>query len=174
MELTGTDLWMQRIYWISQIALPLIALLAGWIALKQAQTFRLFEILKQMERPESRVARRIVMTEIGRVARTNPRWWSDDRLHQAAAQVSASYDHLGAIIEFHGTGRVERVFLERWGEGIVRTHEVLEEFLKWRRETGPQSYRAYSWVYAKAKQIYPNVRPPQVEDETSSTALASN
>jgi hypothetical protein len=60
-------------------------------------------------------------------------------------------------------GRVEQVFLKRYGEGIVRTHEVLDEFLKWRRETGRAAYAEYTWIYRQAKRLFPHVPPPAIE-----------
>lgn len=58
------DNWLERAYWLSQISLVFIALIAGLIAIRQHQTFRLFELLRHIERPEVRRARRIVLAEI--------------------------------------------------------------------------------------------------------------
>jgi hypothetical protein len=160
--MTSFDYELQRFYWYSQILLPVVALLAGWIALRQSQTFRLIEMVRHIERPEVRAARRIVMTQIAAPTLKGQAWWSDERLHEAAAQVCASYDHLGAMMRFHGIGRVERWFINRWGEGVVRTHDVLLPFLEWRRRTGPQSYIEYTWLYERAKKRFPNVLPPEI------------
>ena len=169
MEYSSIDLWLQRFYWVSQILLPFIAVVAGWIALKQAWTFRLFELLRHIEQPRVRSARAIVMREISMIP-SDQEWWVDGRLHDAAATFCSAYDHLGGIIKFHGSnGRVERFFIERWGETVVRSYLVLTRFLEFRRKSAPNSYDNYIWLYKLARQHFPDTRQPKPPTPTAAS-----
>lgn len=137
----------------------------GRLAFQEYRTARLFEMLNHLERSGVREARHVVFTKIASKDNKGKRWWKDNQLHVAAANLAASYDHLGLMIKVHGMGSAERMILERWGESIVRSHEVLDDFLKWRRETGPQAYAEYTAIYRLAKEIYPDLPPPSIEGE---------
>ena len=97
------------------------------------------------------------MTEIRRQEEEGKNWWeSDERLQGAAEQLCASYDHLGGIIKFDGPDRVGQYFLERWGEGIIRAHAVLERFLVFRRKSARNSYEDFTWLFKQAGSIHKN------------------
>ena len=119
------DSILERTYWISQVTLPFIAIGAAWIAIKQVRSFRLFELMKHIEDPRVREARRVVTMEIPQLKGQN--WWTDQRLHDAATTLAGAYDVLGSALQFDGLGRVGRFFLDGWGEGIVRTHVALDD-----------------------------------------------
>jgi hypothetical protein len=163
MEMTVVDIWLQRAYWGSQMLLPLIAVAAGWIALKEAWAHRTFELLRLVEDPRVRDARAIVMKEIKPLR--GQQWWADGRLHDAAATVCSAYDHLGGLMLFHDwRGRVERFFLDRWGETVVRAYPILKPFIDLRRETAPGSYENFRWLYGVASQRF---RKLAVESEAA-------
>ena len=65
-----------------------------------------------------------------------------------------SYDHLGGIVKFDGPDRVGLYFLERWGEGIIRAHAVLERFLVFRRKSARNSYEDFTWLFKQAASIH--------------------
>ncbi len=174
------DHWLERLFWIAMISIPFLAIWAGRIALRQvqtalqqvdaalqeAQTTKLFKILQHVEQQRVRDARDIVMTEIHRQEEEGKNWWEgDERLQRAAEQLCASYDHLGGIIKFDGPDRVikfdgpDRVgqyFLERWGEGIIRAHTILERFLVFRRKSARNSYEDFTWLFEQATSINRN------------------
>ena len=144
------DHWLERLYWVAMISVPFLAIWAGRIALRnvqtalqqvdaalqEAQTTKLFKILQHVEGQSVRDARHIVMTEIHRQEEEGKNWWeSNDQLHRAAVQLCVSYDHLGGVIKFDGPDRVGQYFLERWGEGIIRAHSILERFLAFKRKS---------------------------------------
>jgi hypothetical protein len=162
------DHWLERLYWIAMISVPFLAIWAGRVALRQvqtglqqvdaalqeAQTVKLFKILQHVEEQRVRDARQIVMTEIYRQEEEGKNWWeSDERLQRAAVQLCASYDHLGGIIKFDGPDRVGQYFLERWGEGIIRAHTILERFLIFRRTSQSNSYADFTWLFEQATSI---------------------
>ncbi len=162
------DHWLERLFWIAMVSIPFLAIWAGRIALQQlqtalqqvdaalqeAQTTKLFKILQHVEEQRVRDARRLVMTEIRRQEEEGKNWWeSDERLQSAAEQLCASYDHLGGIIKFDGPDRVGQYFLERWGEGIIRAHTVLERFLAFRRKSARNSYEDFTWLFEQATSI---------------------
>src|SRR5215468_5835755 len=132
-SMSEIDVWLERLFWIAMISIPFLAIWAGRIALRQvqtasqqvdaalqeAQTTKLFKILRHVEEQRVRDARHIVMSEIHRQEEEGKNWWEgDERLQRAAEQLCASYDHLGGIIKFDGPDRVGQYFLERWGEGV--------------------------------------------------------
>jgi hypothetical protein len=163
------DLWLERLYWIAMISVPFLAIWAGRIALRQvqtasqqvdaalqeAQTTKLLKILQHVEEQRVQDARHLVMTEIRRQEEEDKNWWeSDERLQKAAEQLCASYDHLGGVIKFDGPDRVGQYFLERWGEGIIRAHAVLERFLVFRRKSARNSYEDFTWLFKQAASIH--------------------
>ena len=162
------DHWLERLYWVAMISVPFLAIWAGRIALRhvqtalqqvdaalqEAQTTKLFKILQHVEEQRVRDARDIVMTEIHRQEEAGKNWWEgDERLQRAAEQLCASYDHLGGIIKFDGPDRVGQYFLERWGEGIIRAHTLLERFLVFRRKSARNSYEDFTWLFEQATSI---------------------
>jgi hypothetical protein len=162
------DLWLERLYWIAMISVPFLAIWAGRIALRQvqtasqqidaalqeAQTTKLLKMLQHVEEQRVLDARHLVMTEIRRQEEEGKNWWeSDERLQMAAEQLCASYDHLGGIIKFDGPDRVGQYFLERWGEGIIRAHTILERFLVFRRKSARNSYEDFTWLFEQATSI---------------------
>jgi hypothetical protein len=176
------DHWLERLYWIAMISVPFLAIWAGRVALRQvqtalqqvdaalqeAQTVKLFKILQHVEEQRVRGARHIVMTEIYRQEEEGKNWWeSDEQLQRAAVQLCASYDHLGGIIKFDGPDRVGQYFLERWGEGIIRAHTILERFLIFRRKSQSNSYADFTWLFEQATSIDEN-------HELSRIALTQN
>jgi hypothetical protein len=165
------DLWLERLYWIAMISVPFLAIWAGRIALRQvqtasqqvdaalqeAQTTKLLKILQHVEEQRIQDARHLVLTEIRRQEEEGKNWWeSDERLQRAAEQLCASYDHLGGIIKFDGPDRVGQYFLERWGEGIIRAHTVLERFLAFKRKSARNSYENFTWLFEEAASIDKN------------------
>ena len=162
------DHWLERLFWIAMVSIPFLAIWAGRIALRQvqtalqqvdaalqeAQTTKLFKILQHVEEQRVRDARHVVMTEIRRQEEEGKNWWeSDERLQRAAEQLCASYDHLGGIVKFDGPDRVGQYFLERWGEGIIRAHTILERFLAFRRKSARNSYEDFTWLFEQATSI---------------------
>src|ERR1700733_15855159 len=126
------DVFLERGYWISQIALMMIATGAAIAAFRQLQTYKLFEILKFLESPQFRSARRIVLREIHK--RKDGDWWLDptkgERWEEAASAVCAGYDILAKMIEYDrslglflpGYGKFFRL---HWARSIIRTHDAL-------------------------------------------------
>ena len=162
------DHWLERLYWVAMISVPFLAIWAGRIALRpaqtalqqidaalqEAQTTKLFKFLQHVEEQRVRDTRHIVMTEIHRQEEEGKNWWEgDERLQRAAEQLCASYDHLGGIIKFDGPDRVGQYFLERWGEGIIRAHAILERFLVFRRKSARNSYEDFTWLFEQATSI---------------------
>jgi hypothetical protein len=82
-------------------------------------------------------ARRIVMTEIHPHEQEGKNWWkTDERLERRRYKyVFRTISGIG-IVKFDGPDRVGQYFLENWGEGVIRAHNILERFLVSRR--GPR------------------------------------
>jgi hypothetical protein len=163
--MTEIDHWLERLYWVAMISVPLLTIWAGRIvlrhsqtvsqqidaALQEAQTSKLFKILQYVEEQSFSDARRIVMTEIHPHEQEGKNWWkTDERLERAAVQVCVSYDQLAGIVKFDGPDRVGQYFLENWGEGVIRAHNILERFLVSRRESASNSYENFTWLCEQA------------------------
>lgn len=167
-ELAAWDQWLQRVYWGSQITLAIIALGALVVAWTQLNTFKLIELLKHIEQANVREGRADVLLKIQHLKGTE--WWSDDQLRDAASRVASSYDHVGSVFRysagFRYLGRLDHVgrfFVERWGAALVLTHDAMQEFLRHRRQTSPQAYDSYTWLYRFARENHPHVHPPAIQ-----------
>jgi hypothetical protein len=166
--MSGLDHWLERLYWLAQIALPLLVIWAAriWLrhvqttsqqidaALQEAQSMKLLKFLSYVEEPRIQEARKVVMTEIRHQEEAGNNWWeNDERLHNAAAQLCRAYDYLGGVIRFDGPDRVGQYFLEQWGETIIRAHEILERFLVFRRTSARRTYEDFTWLSQEARQL---------------------
>jgi len=156
---------------MAELRIFIVACMAAWLGLRQAEDHRLLGLLRWMEEDRVRKARKIVIDELS--TRRDEKWWElkDQRFHDAAALVASIYDHLGGYfrltLKFHdrwffslfGKDKdyVWKFFIDRWGEGIVRSYEILKRYIDYRREKAPKSYEGYEWVYKEAKQRHPLV-----------------
>ncbi len=169
--MTEIDHWLERLYWLALIALPFLLVWGGRVALRhvqtasqqvdtalqEAQSTKLLKILGQVEEQRVQDALNIVMTDIGREEEAGKSWWEgNDRLRNAATQVCVSYDHLGGVIQFDGPDRVGQYVLERWGEGIIRAHDILQRFLDVERKASRNSYANFAWLSEEAKLVRRN------------------
>jgi hypothetical protein len=137
-------------FWLSQILLSAVALLAACFAFFQLRTYKLLEIMKYIEDEDFRTFRRTVIMEIGPIGHTN--WWDTmpnaAELEQAAAAVCARYDILGLMIEFDKIDRwvpggYGKFFTRDWAESIIRTHDALENYIAYRSSTAKFVDKAY-------------------------------
>lgn len=143
--------WLEIVYWISQVILTLVAIVAATGAFLQLRTYKLFEILKWLEDPEKKKARRIVIRQIGE--RGDEQWWMEEspeveELERAAANVCAHYEIVGLIIEHDGLERFwpsyGAFFKRHWARSIVDCYNVLTPFLKYRRTRAPHAYSGFT------------------------------
>jgi len=142
---TTLDVFLERGYWISQITLMLIAGGAAFVAWHQVRTFRLFELLKFLEDPRIRQARRTIFKGVKKD--DSQKWWeTDEDLEEAAATVCASFD----IVSLLAKGTNRKFFIRNWAHSICWTHETLEGFLTDRRRIH-DAYRSYTSLYKDAK-----------------------
>ena len=143
--------WLESAYWASQCALLVIAFSAAIAAFIHVRTFKLFELLKFLEEPHIRSARRTVYTEIRN--REDDWWKTDDKLQDVASTVCASYDIVARLAK----GRSRRFFRRYWAYSICWTHEALTEFLRERRREVPDAYQGYTDLYVEAKRFDPRL-----------------
>jgi hypothetical protein len=147
--------WLENAYWISECVLVLIAFAAAIAAYMHVRTFKLFELLKFLEEPQIRSARRTVFQKIRH--RTDDWWRTDNDLDEAAAIVCASYD----IVARLARGRSRRFLRRQWAYSICWTHEALDGFVRDRRRDVPTAYRGYTGLYLEAKRFDPRLNPRQ-------------
>lgn len=140
---------LEQLYWISQIVIVLAVIWAGFIARKQVETFKLFELLKFLQDENFRKSRRTVISVIG--PRKGEAWWTDPELEACASTCCGSYDILGRMIKHGVSWRTQRFFVMFWAESIVHTYSVLETFIQLRAEAGGPRYEAYTWLYDRAR-----------------------
>ena len=41
--------------------------------------------------------------------------------------------------------------MDRWGEGIVRAHVALDDYLTYRRKSAPQSYIGFTYSFGQSR-----------------------
>jgi hypothetical protein len=165
---SGLDIILERGYWISQITLMVLALGTAIVAFRQLQTYKLFELLKILESPEFRAARRVVLCEI--YERKESAWWNDpnegERLSNFASDVCAGYDILGRMIEYDSVGRIPRYgrfFRRHWARSIITNHDALKGYLEHRRhpkEGYPGTYSAFTDLAVAAEREAGPMNPP--------------
>ena len=148
---------LEEFYWLAQIGLFFLAVIAAAAAWRQLRTTRLFELLRHIERPDVRKARRIVMTEIK--GSNVPDWWDKKpEWEEAAATVCAFYDHLGLVIQFdRHCGQIDRVgkfFVEHWAGSICPLHKELKTYLPYRRRNISNAYEGFDWLYKQAEPYF--------------------
>lgn len=161
--------WTQCVLAITSSITVFVASIAALVALAQSQRAKLFELLKYLEDPKLREARRIVYYKIGvKQGRWWPRrdteWWENDgvkhELEKAAAAVCASYDILGRIIEFDRVDRllgkfgigVGHFFAKNWANSAVVLYEILKPYVDHRRKENVDAYRGFVILYQRSKQ----------------------
>ena len=139
----------QAYYW-SQIGLTVIAFFAAIGAYAQLQTFKRFELLKVLEDPRVRKARRTLFKKMHATTASSTAWWDvDDELEEAASDICASYDVVGILAKrrnFH-------FFTKEWSHNICWTYETLEEYVTHRRSDNPIAYHGYRKLYKHAKRF---------------------
>src|SRR5262249_34864680 len=135
--------------WAGRIALRQVQTVLHQVdvVLHETETAKLFKILQHVEEQRVLDARHIVLTEIRRQEEEGKNWWeSDERLHKAAVDLCASYDHLGGVIKFDGPDRVGQYFMEKWGDGIIHAHTILERFLAFQKKSASNSFEDFTWL----------------------------
>lgn len=150
--------YLELAYFVSQIVLASIALIAAFFAFAQLRTFKFFEILRFVEQPHFRRARRFVIRNLGQ--RIGERWWVDgddaEQCEEAATEVCARYDVVARVIEFDRFDRYYGKFFQRhWARSIFLTHHILKDFIEYRRKDYPEQFKAYSRLAEKCDQLLP-------------------
>lgn len=140
--------WLEAASWASQVILVLLTVVAVFAARHQISTFKLFELLKFIQEEKFRIARRRVILDIG--PKRSQNWWEDRTLEADASTCCAQYDIVGNILIFGGSSRLTRHFVKHWSDSIIRTYEILQEFIERRAASGGNSYSSYQWLYRRA------------------------
>jgi hypothetical protein len=150
---TISNFGLERGYYLAQIILLFVAIVAAAAGFVQVRTIRLFELLKFLEESSVRDARRPIFKEV-KLGDTEKWWETNLKLDEAASTVCATYD----IVSHLAMGKNRRFFVREWANSICWTHERLENFLKDRRRTVPSAYHAYSALYKEAIRHDPRVK----------------
>jgi hypothetical protein len=136
-------------YYLSQIILTGIVALAAIGTSTQLQTFKRFELMKYLEDPRIRKARRLLFYRLRSPKEPPPaRWWeSDEELEEAAATVCSSYDIVGIM----ATGTNHKFFKKEWAYNICWTYDALSEYLRERHQANQNLFHGYRELYDAAK-----------------------
>jgi hypothetical protein len=137
--------WLEYAHWGSQVWLSAVlfvtAIGATLGAFLQLREFKRFELLKFLEAPQVRTARRLVYQQFYATEEPPPGWWNtDDDLENAAATVCASFDIVGLMAK----GYNRTFFVHEWARPICWTYIHLESYMKARN---PGGYRGYRELY---------------------------
>src|SRR5580692_12660386 len=100
---------LERGYYLAQIILLFVAIVAATAGFVQVRTIRLFELLKFLEESSVRSARRLIFKEV-KPGDTEKWWETHPKLDEAASTVCATYD----IVSHLATGRNRRFFVREW------------------------------------------------------------
>ena len=157
----GTHPWLEVAYWLSQIAIALVALTAAMYAFRQLRAIQLFKLLRFIQTERMMELRRKVRKDIGPI-RSTP-WWEDRELESIAAVVSSGYDVLGAYLKGHGPRSLRHFFVKYWAHSIVDTYIILKSYIEMRQVQHDRTYlEGYSWLYKEALP-YTKLRKAPVE-----------
>jgi hypothetical protein len=142
---------LQNAYYISQLILTGIALVAAAGAVLQLKASNKSEMLKLLTDPPIRRARRLLWQRLV-VSHPPAKWWDfdqegfDDELEEAASTVCASFDVLAITVYRFNRG----YFVRNWAHPICWTHKVLQPYLEHR---GP-GYKGYRDLSEKAERYW--------------------
>jgi hypothetical protein len=128
---------LERAYYVSQIILTAIAGVAAIGAYLQLQAQNKIEMLKLLEAPHVRKARRLLHKKLVE-SEAPAKWWQfDDDLEEAASTVCASFDIVGIM-----AWRLNRrFFANEWSHPICWTFKVLKDYIDARNPGGYHGYR---------------------------------
>jgi hypothetical protein len=132
-------------------ALAIIAALAALVGYRQLQMSTRYELLKMLEQPHVRDARRLLYQKL-RAQTPESRWWENkdnkdnDELERAASTVCSSFDIIGLMAR----GSNRRFFRRYWAYPICWTYKALEQYLDARNPTG---YVGYRRLYKEASDL---------------------
>lgn len=139
-------------YWVSQIVLAVIALIAASIAYRQVKAFGALELVKFMQQDNVRTARWHVRTKLaGKALNT---WTDDDKMK--AATVCSSFDLMGFLLRKKLAPR--KAYIKLYAATIQRMHANLAEYLAYERsasQNGPEFWNCFTWLNEQAKRIQP-------------------
>ncbi len=160
-------------YYVSQIALTGIAMVAAIGAGLQLRTFKRYELLKLLEDSRTREARRTLYHR----SKEGIGWREDADLEKAASLACATFDIVGLLAK----GANRRFFKRYWAYSICWTHHVLDGYLIHMRNTNPDSYIHYEKLHRGAlKKLDPRAKseinkmvriPPGTEPSPHSTTI---
>jgi hypothetical protein len=139
--------WGEVAYWVSQVGLFVVALVALLVARSQVKAFSTFELTKLMH--DRRLDRETVLIKL----RDKPfSEWSEEET-QTAARVCASYDLLGHALRSGFSSR--KFFIRPGASSISRTYETLRPYIEHVSSQSKAEYwPSYKWLYCKAKRWY--------------------
>lgn len=155
----------ELLYWLSQIALACVAIVVAPFANNQVKTFKLLELLKYLEQPHVREARRTVRIKIEPLVATGEEWWKrNDELESAASIVCASFNTTAGVLRLGWSRRLPHYFARHWGQSIVANYKILEPLIKSRRvKYGDDDYMGdFRWLYHLARKHVP-ASPPRLQ-----------
>ncbi|MGA7710453.1 MAG: hypothetical protein WCA81_01005 [Rhizomicrobium sp.] len=154
--------WITQLFWggivsvvtyFFQSPVAVVASLTAAAAWTQIQQFRQFEVLKYLEEPRIRSARRTLYYKLKNV--TDQEWWNTDmELEEAAATVCTSFSIVGHMVGLWNY----RFFVRNWAHPICWTYEALEQYLAERRKEAPNAYEGFTKLYNSAKRHRSNKR----------------
>jgi hypothetical protein len=141
---------LEQIYQSSQIVLVVVAVVAGIIGYRQLEASNRYELLKLLEDERFRKARRLLWKELCAPGKSPPcRWWTEDKLEEAAGKTCASFD----IVALMATRRNRRFFTREWWRSICWTYELLEPYILERHDS--VAYKHYRKFYREALPFKP-------------------
>jgi hypothetical protein len=144
----------------------LVGLIGLYFAIRQIRTYRLFELIKILEAPNVRAARRTV---IRKLSKKENGWWEVDPekecLERDAALVCATYDILGRMIQYDWLdhcfpGSYAKFFRQYWGPSILDAHDVLKDYLWYRRRRFADAYGGFTKLAEDAARQQTHPRGP--------------
>jgi hypothetical protein len=148
---------LQETYYVSQILLTAVALVAAAGAWRQSRIYQFHELMKYVQDSEFRDARRTVIKEIAVLDERNLDWWAGAdpeaiRLEKAAATVCGHYDLLAITLGFADHERfllpnsTRMFFVRHFAASIVGNHRVLNRYINYRRVRSQSTYAAFTRI----------------------------
>jgi hypothetical protein len=157
----GTHPWLEIGYWVSQIIIAVVAVLAAAYAFRQLRAVQLFELLRFIQTERMMELRRTVRQEIGPIRAT--KWWENRELEAVASVVASGYDVLGDYLRNHGPRSLRNFFVKYWSHSIVDTYTILAPYIEMRQQQHDRTYlEGYTWLY-NAALPYTKLRKGPVE-----------
>jgi len=123
----------------------IFASLAWREARKTRKDYNVFELIRYLQSEDMRLARRILIVDIGETGGSYSNWIKIPKLRDAAEQVCAAYDMVGIMLK---RGLIDEDLVDEWQDSITKCYNAAKPMIdEYRGRSGPSYYKHFKYLY---------------------------